>query len=114
MFKKFKKAILSIKDLSDPDKLLKVINGIQQAISDTTDNMVTRTQNNSIILENISLVAGKKNIINHKLGRKLQGWQLSRVRSEARVWDTQDSNPSPNLTLWLHAGIDVSVDIEVY
>lgn len=114
MFKVFRKQVLSVKELATPENLLKVINTIQQNISDTTDNMARKVQSDSIILTNISLKSGNNNIINHTLSRKLTGWKIVRQRAEARIWDTQDSNPSPNLTLWLSTGADVIVDIEVF
>ena len=68
-------------------------------------------QNN--ILKNISLSAGD-NVINHKLGRKLQGWRFTRVRAAATTYDKQDSNKTPELTLVLNSSADVVVDIEVF
>ncbi len=68
-------------------------------------------QNN--ILSKVSLVAGT-NVINHKLGRKLQGWQLSRIRASATIYDNQDSNQMPELTLILVSSADVVVDLVVF
>ncbi len=69
--------------------------------------------NQSLLLKNISLVAGT-NVINHLLGRKLQGWIIVRKRANAAVYDTQDSNQSPQLTLTLVSDNPVVVDLEVY
>lgn len=68
---------------------------------------------NGIILQSVSLVSGA-NTINHKLGRKLQGWIPVRVRSAATFFDTQDSNPMPALTLTLTASAAVVVDLYVF
>lgn len=68
---------------------------------------------NSIILKNIALIAGA-NSVPHKLGRKLQGWRLIRLRAAASVHDTQDSNQMPQLTLDLVSSAPVTVDIEVF
>lgn len=67
----------------------------------------------TLILENISLVTGS-NVINHKLGRKLQGWRIVRQRSAASVYDNQDTNQSPQLTLVLVSSANVSVNLEVF
>jgi hypothetical protein len=69
--------------------------------------------NNSLILENVSLAAGA-NVVNHKLGRKLSGWKTTRVRASATIYDTQDSNQTPQLTLQLVSSADVVVDLEVF
>lgn len=67
----------------------------------------------SIILTNVALTSGA-NVINHLLGRKLQGWRIVRLRGPANVYDTQDSNPSPKLTLQLVSDADVVADLEVF
>ena len=114
MFKQFKKNILSIKELASPEALLKVINSIQQAAADSINPMISKIQNDSVILSNVTLTSGKRNTINHLLNRNLQGWKIIRQRAESRIWDQQDHNPSPNLTLWLWTANTVVVDIEVF
>lgn len=68
---------------------------------------------NSLVLKNIQLVSGN-NTVNHLLGRTLQGWTLVRQRGSATVYDVQDTNPRPELTLILNASTSVSVDILVF
>lgn len=66
------------------------------------------------VLENVALVTGN-NVVNHKLGRKLQGWWIVRQRGvAASFYDTQDSNPTPGVNLYLHSSAAVSVDIFVF
>lgn len=77
------------------------------------DPVIGSPANNSIILKNIALATGN-NVINHKLGRNLQGWQIIRKRAAADIYDTQDTNQMPNLTLTLVSDAPVTVDIEVY
>jgi hypothetical protein len=68
---------------------------------------------NSIILKNVSLATGS-NVVNHKLGRNLQGWKPTRIRSAATIYDQQDTNQTPNLTLILVSSAPVVVDLEVF
>lgn len=68
---------------------------------------------NGQILENVSLVVGP-NTINHKLGRKLRGWWIVRQRATGSVYDTQDTNPTPAVTLKLTSDAIVSVDLLVF
>lgn len=77
------------------------------------DPLISRPANNSIIIKDQALKSGA-NVINHRLGRKLQGWTLVRIRASATVYDTQDANVMPELTLQLTASADVTVDIEVF
>jgi len=65
------------------------------------------------LIQNVSLVSGA-NVINHQLGRKLQGWILTRQRSAASIYDTQDSNTMPALTLQLTSSAAVTVDLFVF
>ena len=66
-----------------------------------------------IILKNVELVSGS-NVVNHLLGRKLQGWRIVRQRAAASIHDNQDNNQSPALTLLLISSAPVSVDLEVF
>lgn len=65
------------------------------------------------ILKEVSLDAGS-NTINHLLGKELTGWRIVRIRADSSIFDTQDSNPRPNLTLLLTASAPVVVDLEVF
>lgn len=70
-------------------------------------------QTNSSILSNVQLKVGS-NVINHGLGRTLQGWSLVRQRAAASIYDNQDNNQTPALTLVLVSSAAVSVDLEVF
>jgi hypothetical protein len=67
----------------------------------------------SIILPSIALASGS-NTINHLLGRKLTGWRIVRQRAAASIYDTQDANPRPELTLTLTSSAAAVCDIEVF
>lgn len=65
------------------------------------------------VLQKVSLKSGV-NVINHKLGRRLQGWYITRIRSAATFYDEQDSNQTPQLTLVLISSADCVIDLEVF
>jgi hypothetical protein len=69
--------------------------------------------NQASILKNISLSAGA-NIVPHMLGAALQGWYIIRQRAPSQIYDTQDSNPTPAITLTLQASTPVVVDLAVF
>lgn len=88
--------------------------------------IITNPTNQANILHNIELVSGS-NTINHKLGRKLQGWRISRRRqfivatvpTAYDIYDIQDSNQIPTLTLTLTCSQGtqanpVIIDLEVF
>lgn len=69
--------------------------------------------NNASVLNGIQLTTGA-NVINTLLGRTLQGWSIVRQRGAASIYDSQDTNQSPALTLVLISSTDVNVDILVF
>lgn len=69
--------------------------------------------NNGIILQDVVLTTGD-NTINHKLGRDLQGWFITRLRAAATIFDKQDANSFPQLTLVLNTSANVTVDMVVF
>jgi hypothetical protein len=75
--------------------------------------IISKPQANSLILKNVALTAGT-NVINHRLGRSLQGWNPTRVRAAATIYDNQDANQTPQLTLVLISSVDVIVDLLVF
>lgn len=66
-----------------------------------------------ILLPNVTLASGD-NVVNHRLGRELQGWIIVRQRAASQLYDKQDSNTRPALTLLLNASAPVSVDLFVF
>jgi hypothetical protein len=65
------------------------------------------------LLTSVALASGD-NTINTGLNRKLQGWFLVRQRAAASIYDKQDSNTTPQLTLVLNASTAVTVDLYVF
>ncbi len=78
--------------------------------SSVIDPVLSNPVTNGVLLKNVSLAIGA-NVINHTLGRKLQGWVPVRLRSSATIFDTQDANTMPELTLQLTASAAAVVDL---
>lgn len=78
------------------------------------DPLLSNPMASGIFLKNIVLVSGA-NVVNHLLQRKLQGWFVVRMRTNfAQIYDTQDTNTMPSLTLNLNASAGVTVDLFVF
>ncbi len=86
---------------------------VQQNLTRTLNPIFNTNTLGGNILPNISLISGS-NTINHKLGRDLSGWQIIRQRTAASIFDTQDTNKTPSLTLTLTSSADCSVDLYVF
>jgi hypothetical protein len=66
------------------------------------------------VLKNQTLTAGN-NVINHGLGRALQGWYPVRYHGAyAQIYDNQDTNQMPTLTLVLNASAPITIDLVVF
>lgn len=91
----------------------RVLNMIQDNVSNVVEPLTLIPLNNGQILSNISLVTGA-NVIPHKLNRKLVGWFIVRQRSAGTVYDTQDTNTNPTVYLNLTASANFNVDLYVF
>lgn len=72
--------------------------------------LMARPANQSIILEPTTLVTGV-NVINHLLGRNLQGWVIVDIDAAVTLYR---SAPLNNLTLTLMASGPATVTLEVF
>lgn len=86
---------------------------MQNAWAARINPLLKNPANNSLILKEVILTTGS-NIVNHLLGRKLQGWAIIRKRAAAEIYDTQDANSMPELTLTLTSSANVTVDLMVF
>lgn len=91
----------------------RVVNQIQDNLGRTLNPLTNQPLNSGNILTSVTLVTGA-NSINHKLGRPLVGWFVTRIRASATLYDTQDTNKTPNLTLNLVSSANVVVDLFVF
>lgn len=101
---------MSLAQFQSDDRVFQLM---QNSWATAINPIINNPANKSQILQNVELINGS-NVINHKLGRKLQGWKIVRQRSAASIYDNQDTNSMPQLTLILVSDAQVSVDIEVF
>ncbi len=74
------------------------------------DPMLANPLNNASILNGVQLAIGAT-VINHKLGRPLQGWFILDIDGAATIYR---SAPLNNLTLTLTSDAAVTVNIGVF
>lgn len=89
------------------------INAMQNQWATAIEPVLNNPVIQGLILPNIALTTGS-NSVNHRLARKLVGWYIVRQRGPASIYDTQDANQMPQLTLSLTSSADVVVDIAVF
>lgn len=101
---------MALPQFQSSDRILQML---QTAWASKIEPFLKKSTNNSIVLPSVQLIVGTTTI-NHRLGRKLQGWKIVRQRALASIYDVQDSNEMPELTLKLVSNAVVSVDLEVF
>lgn len=91
------------------DAIVRVINQLQTQLQELFGmTAIVPTK-----LTGVALIAGRVNLVRTGLGSPVVGYSLTRVRGQATIWDTQDTNTTPGyLALWTSSG--VSVDLEVF
>lgn len=105
MFTKFKKLVITE---------LQTVERFQDNVASAIELLPSVEIIQGRLVKNVNLKTGQNNAIEHKLARTLLGWYIVRKKSAADIWDTQDSNKTPALTLNLTCNADVQVDIWVF
>ena len=88
-----------------------------ESIQDMIENSFRSVENcplvDGVLLENIDLAEGD-NTIDHKLGRVLRGWVITRQRLLSSIYDKQDENASKDKTLVLNSSTAQTVTVDVW
>lgn len=66
------------------------------------------------LLENVALVSGSTNLVEHKLGKPVSGYIVVKRNSNQAVWDSEGSNTKKNNYLQLEASGSVTVSLWVF
>lgn len=112
-FRQFKKQYLDSDNIKDNDALLRAINNIQDNVVDALSPLVSKTQNDSLILSNISLIAGQVNNVNTLLNRPLSGWTIIDIDANSNVWRV-NKTLNANLILYLQCSVNCTISLEVF
>ena len=65
-----------------------------------------------VTIQNVPLVAGMDNLINHKLGKAIQGWMVIRKNAAADVYEQPVALPSKQINL--HTSADCTVSLYIF
>lgn len=93
---------------------IKELSLLQTQWASEINPVLAQPLNSGLVLENITLVSGS-NTINHKLGRKLQGWIVSRMKNGfVQLYDLQNTNQMSDKTLVLNSSGAGLIDLIVF
>jgi hypothetical protein len=96
------------------DKFIQNANQLQGSIADVFNAIFAKPQLDCTLITNYQLLSGQVNHVPHQLGKKLRGWHLERLRTGAKVWDTQDANTNQQTYLDLWTDTNTTVDITCF
>lgn len=91
----------------------KDVNQLQQNLILSLTPVLQNPIVSGLLIKSVALAAGS-NAVNHKLGRPLIGWFMTRQRASASVYDNQDANQNNSVTLLLVASAPIVVDLFVF
>jgi hypothetical protein len=83
---------------------------LQSSWSSDLNPLIANPVNSVNVLKNISLKIGS-NVINHKLGRNMQGWFITDIDGVATIYR---SAPMNDLTLTLTSSAAVTIQLGVF
>jgi len=83
---------------------------LQTQWSQMINPVLSLPQNSGVMLKAVELFTGT-NIINHRLGRKPQGWMITDINGPATIYR---SFPFNDLTLTLNSSANATVNLYVF
>lgn len=86
------------------------ITAMQNQWATMIEPVINNPLNLANILKDVSLVTGN-NVINHKLGRKMQGWFIVDIQGVSSIYRSAEFN---ELTLTLNSSASVTVSLGVF
>lgn len=87
---------------------------LQSTWSQALNPLLSSPINSNVFIQNVALQTGD-NVINHLLGRKLQGWIVVRMKDGyVQIYDKQSTNSMPDKTLVLNSSGNGNIDLLVF
>lgn len=77
------------------------------------DPILKNPATDPVLIQNVVLATGT-NLVDHRLGKKLTGWQVVGVNAPVTIYDTQATNPHPDRTLRLVSSGAATVSLLVF
>ncbi len=88
---------------------------LQQRLQDNIANSFNQfeklPQLDSVIVKDVVLSSTIDNVVEHKLSRPVQGWQVVRQNANAVVYESSTTNTAPSSVILLRASASCTVSI---
>lgn len=100
----------SFKKLQAKDTDLNMVQfNIEQFVKPLVDNVLL----NHVLIKDVMLDVGD-NVIDHKLGRQLQGYLVVKKSDNSNIYDKQTTNKTQTKTLVLNSSASVLISLIVF
>lgn len=87
---------------------------LQDAVAASLQQVVNKEILDGRLIEDVALVTGSVQSVDHKLDRELKGYIVVKQSASAIVWDSQGSNDLSAKTLHLNVSANVTVSLWVF
>lgn len=84
---------------------------LQDSIAQSFSQLEKLPQLDSVIVKNVTLSAAIDNLVEHKLGREIVGWQIIRQNANAVVYESSTVNTTPSAFVILRTSAACTVTI---
>jgi len=84
---------------------------LQDSIAQSFQQFEKLPQLDSVIVKDITLSSAIDNLVEHKLGREIVGWQIIRQNANAVVYESTTINTTPSSFVILKASATCTVSI---
>lgn len=105
--------------VEDPDRLQLHLNNLQRQIDEVYGVAQSIATGSGVLIKGITMTAGVGKLIEHRLGRAITGWKLTRVRAASGTYPstietTLPTGRSTKQWLQLESSKDCTLDVYVF
>lgn len=104
----------AVRNIKKTDQASQEVQKLQQNIQNWAKIFTDFPIVDGVLIKEVCLRPNVANNVTHKLGRKALGYIIVRKREDARIWDLQDLNSTPNTTFALASSHECTVDVWIF
>lgn len=104
-------ALLPFKNINPDDPL---IDKLEQNVSDAFSQVLSKRILDGVYVADVALIAGKQNLISHKLMRKPYGFIVVKKKITTDIWMNDVATTLENLFIDIRTGSNATVSLWVF
>lgn len=91
-----------------------VINSLQTNTQNAFNSLLGNALSGGVLIENVTLIAGQANYVNHTLGQPPKSWFPCGMQGFTMLYEDSASNTAPDKQLILYTYINTITDLYVF